>query len=432
MGALRPRRPVFYGWWIAGAYFVMNLYWGGTLMMGFSALFNPIRDAFGLSSTVATAVISLRHGVAVVGSPIVGYLFDRVGPRPLMLVATVSAAGGMSLLALSHSTWLFFLSFAIASIGFAIFIAGTGPAAAANWFIRHRGKAIAIVVAGGSVGSFLVPAVVWLEDGWGWRTTVIVIVVGLMVVGMPASLLLRHRPEQYGLRPDGEPADAGPGPPPPPSPQPGDLSGLVGGFGFREAMSTHAFWLLAAGLFVASLGSSAVALFIIPHLQDEGFSKAAAGVTVTGLGLLGFVSTLAVGWLSDYLERRYLIMVAYLLQGGGLAFLAFASSVWHLVPFALLFGIGSRAAFPVVSSLQADYFGRANFGKIQGVLFSTFTAGSALGPILGAAVRDAVDSYTPIFAIYAGMTAIAVLAASLVRRPESSALAVPVERAKPR
>ncbi|MCH8284463.1 MAG: MFS transporter [Chloroflexi bacterium] len=416
-----PSRPrIFYGWWIAWAYFLLNFYWGGALLVGFSALFNPIRDSFGLSSLVATAAIQMRQGAAVVGSPIVGYLFDRFGPRPLILAATFFTAGGMSLLAFSHSTWQFFLAFAIASVGFAIFIAGTGPAAMVNWFVRQRGRAISVVLAGAGVGTLLVRVVVWLEDDWGWRTAVVIIVVGLLIVGLPLSMALRHRPEDYGMRPDGDPPDEAPseGAPVPVTDPP---AGNANDYGFRQALATRTFWFMSVASGFAALGSTSVAFFFIPHLEDEGLSAATAAWAATAVGIIGVGSTLAAGWLSDYAHRGVMLLVAYALQGGGIAIFAFSSSVWHLAFFAVLFGIGARATFPVVSSLLADYFGRANFGKIQGVMFSAFTAGGVAGPLIAARVHDVYGTYTPVFAGYAAAMGVSMIAISLVRRPPSPA-----------
>ena len=424
-----PVPRIYYGWWIVLSYFVINFYWSGALLTGMSALFNPLREAFGLSVTLTTVAISLRMGLAAVGAPIVGYLFDRVGPRPLMLVATVAAAGGMSLLVFAHSTWLFFLAFAISGVGIAIFAAGTGPAIAATWFVRQRGKAIGLLIAGAGVGAFLVPVLVWLEGAWGLRTTIAIIAVGLMVVGVPTSLVLRHRPERYGLRPDGDPpvgpptqlaaGVAGPAVPP----VEGDYPS------FREAMRSAAFWLPAAGAGLVALGSTSVILFTIPYLEDEGFSRTTGALSITAMGVVGVAGTLGLGWLSDHMERRTLLAFSYLMQGAGIAVLAFITSAWQLAPFALLFGLGGRASAAVVASLLADYFGRANTGKVQGVLVSMIAAGGALGPIAGAMVRDSLDSYTPIFAGYSEATAIAVLAVLLARRPQMLRSPVPVEPA---
>ncbi len=405
---------------MALSYFVMNFYWGGTLMAGISVLFNPMREAFGLSTTATAAAIQMRQGGAAIGSPLVGYLFDRVGPRPLMLAATVTTAGGMALLATAHSVLLFFVSFAIASIGFAIFIAGTGPAAMATWFVRQRGKAISIILAAGGIGALLVPVIVWMEGEWGWRTALWVMVIGLLVVGIPASLLLRHCPEQYGLRPDGDPPDAET-PRSPASPEeaaPASAPWDLEDFTFAEAMRSKAFWLLTVGHGVTAFGTSSAMLLIFPHLEDQGFGRATVGIAVTVMSIVGVVSTLFLGWLSDRVQRLHLIVGSYVLQGVGLALLAFVSSTWSLIPFVVLFGIGMRSANPIVSALQADFFGVRSFGKIQGVMFSVLMVGSTVGPLLAAVVRDTTGSYASIFIAYAGVTVLAIVLVSMVRRPQ--------------
>ncbi|MCL0101539.1 MFS transporter [Dehalococcoidia bacterium] len=402
---------IYYGWWIVASYFVMNFYWGGTLMAGMTALFNPMRDTFGLSATATTLAISLRFLIAIATSPWVGYVFDRVGPRPLIWVAILCATVGMSMVAAANSTTLFFLAFFIASVGIAIFLAGTGPAAAAVWFTRHRGVAISILIAGAGVGSFLVPVVVWLEDQWGWRTALTIIVIGLLVVCLPMSMLLRHRPESYGLRPDGDkPAIQSENSPPLEQPKVAEPT-------FGEAMRSPTFWLYSGSISLAALGGSSAILFIIPHLSDAGFSKTASALAVTALGIIGVISLVSFGWLSDHFDKRILVGFSFLCQGAGIAILAFASSTWHLIPFAVIFGMGSRAVVPIVSSLLADYYGTANFGKVQGVMYSMFTAGSALGPILGAIVKDTTGSFTPIFVVYSTVTLVALMAITVAKVP---------------
>jgi MFS family permease len=410
---LAARRPkLFYGWWMAWAYFVLNFYWGGTLLVGFSALFNPIRDAFGLSATMAAAAISLKNAFSVILAPLVGYVFDRYGPRPIMFFATFVTVGGLSLLVFAHSTWLFFLASAISGIGLSAFIAGTGPAAMTVWFIRNRGKAIAIVLAGSGLGAFLMPPIVAIIDAWGWRVALAIIIVALIVVTTPLTMMLRHRPEQYGLRPDGRPAEPPRGPLAAPSlPSPGM------DFLFGQALRARSFWLLVLAQAVVGAGTSSVMLFIIPHLEDEGFSTGAAAWAATALGIVGVFSTLGGGWLADLFERRRILVAAYFLQAGGVTLFAFASSVWHLVAFVALFGIGSRLSSPVAVSLLGDYFGRAHFGKIQGVLFSFFTLGAVAGPLAGAIVHDIRDSFTLIFVIFGGLTSISVVAGALATQP---------------
>ena len=420
-----PRPKVYYGWYIAWSYFFMNFYWGGALLAGFSALFIPIRESFGLTATLLAVAISLRYGMAVFGSPVVGYVFDRRGPRSLMLFATLATVGGLLLLIISQSILLLFISFTIASIGFAIYIAGTGPAVAANWFVRQRGRAIGIVLAGGGFGGPLVSMVVWLEGEWGWRTALAIIVAGLMIVGIPGSLILRHKPEQYGLKPDGDPPQEEDGGQPEHSAtmaQPTTESDVS----VEQALKTRALWFIISGFVIVSLGSGAMNLLFIPHLVDQGFSPTTAGWTFTAMGTINIGTTLMVGWVSDMLDRRRLIIASYLMQGGSLAIFAFATELWHLVPFVVLFALGPRVSLLLVSSLLADYFGRSHFGKIQSVLFSGFTAANVMGPVVAGVVHDATGSYTLVFAGYGASAVLAVLVTMLVSRPPTRSLPPPI------
>ena len=413
---LRPIQGIFYGWWIVLSFFIMNFYWAGALMLGLSALFNPIRDHFGFSATLTTIAITLRFTIGALVAPIIGYALDRFGPRPLVLGATFITAAGLALVIFSDSTQSFFFGFVIAALGMSIFIAGTGPVAAAYWFIRRRGLASSLLMSGAGMGALLIPVVIWLEAGWGWRGALGVILVGLLVISIPLSLLLRHRPEQYGLNPDGDaPLTAN---------RPGQAVGERGASrpiepdaSFGAAMSSRAFWLSSTSQALAALGGSAVTLFTIPHLEESGFSRTTAGLSTAGVGVIVVLSTLTFGWISDRLDKRKIIALSFLCQASGIAALVFASSFWHLIPFAILFGMGSRSAFSVMTSLQADYFGRTNFGKVQGIQFSIFTLGAASGPIIGAIIRDASGTYTPIFVAYIATSLVAALAISLVKRP---------------
>lgn len=391
-------------------------------MLGMSALFNPIREHFGLSATLTTIAFVLRFIIGALLAPVIGYGLDRFGPRPLVLAATLITASGLALVIFANTTQSFFFGFIVAALGMSIFIAGTGPVAATYWFIRKRGLASSILMSGAGVGALLIPLVVWLEAGWGWRGALAVILVGLLIVSLPLSLLLRHRPEHYGLRPDGDPPVGEPPPPHgnltttvPTTPTPPERSAS-----FRSAMGSPAFWLSSSSQALGALGGSAVTIFTIPHLEESGFSRTAAGMCTAGMGVIVVLSTLIFGWISDQVDRRKIIGFSFIAQATGTIFLILASSFWSLVPFAILFGMGSRSVFTVLTSLQADYFGRANFGKVQGVQFSIFTVGAASGPIIGALIRDFTGSYVPIFIAYV-VTSIAAAAMMLfVRRPIKS------------
>ena len=423
----RPR--IFYGWWIVAAFFTLNAYWGATLLVGFSVFFDPIKEAFALSNTVTALAISLRMAASAVGAPAVGALLDRIGPRPLIFTATLTTGGGMILLAFAHSIWAFFLAFSIASVGFGIYVSGVGQASIAMWFVRHRVRAISLSLAGVGVGSLVVPILVWMEGEWGWRNSLVAVVVGLVSLGVPLSLLLRHRPERYGLQPDGDTSSGGESggeseEPVNPSTTPD--------WDFGDVWRSRGFWLLTFGRASWGLAMGSQALFIIPHLEAQGFTKFVAGLAVTGVGAVGLVTAVGVGWLTDAVPKRQLLGFAYLIGGAGIVTLAFATSVWHLIPFVVLLGMGWRAAVPLYVSLSADYFGRLNFGKVQGLQMSVFTGALAVGPIIGAAVRDLTGSLTPVFVAFGALSVGSFAIAMLAGPPRPVERGAVVEAASPR
>ena len=199
--ARRPR--IYYGWWIAISFFFINFYWSGVMGSGFTAFFNPWKESFGLSSASTSLAFSMQQGMAGVGSVFVGMLFDRFGGRALMFLATGLGVAGMLLLSVSRSAWSFYLDFAVLSVGWTIFFAGIGPALAAVWFRKHRGKANGVLLGGSNVGGVLAPLLVWGIDTYDWRVASVAAAIGLAIVGIPTSMALRHKPEQYGLYPDG-------------------------------------------------------------------------------------------------------------------------------------------------------------------------------------------------------------------------------------
>jgi len=387
-------RNLYYGWWVALAYFILNIYFGGALQQGFTVFFNPIRTSLGVSATVVTLAIQFRSMISVVTSPAVGLLFDRVGPRPLMLGSCFVGAAGMLLLSFASSASVLFVALFITALGTSVWMAGTGPATMANWFVRKRGTAIGLILAGISLGGVLIPGMVWVEQTWGWHVLARVLAAGLLIIGVPMSLVLRHRPEQYGLLPDGALPAAETASSATLGRKPAGSGVRAADFTFGEALRSRALWALVLAQAMTSIGGQAAMLFFIPHLEaDAGISPALAGVALTAIGLLGVIGQPLVGWLSDISRKRLVLGVANASAAVSVVLFAVISQPWHLIPFVLLYGLTARTGFPVLASILAEYFGRANYGKIQGVVLGATSLFGTASALLVAAAFDATESY---------------------------------------
>jgi OFA family oxalate/formate antiporter-like MFS transporter len=236
---------------------------------------------------------------------------------------------------------------------------------------------------------------------------------------------MRHRPEEEGLLPDGEghtPAQSSSRPAAASLKAESTAERRVGdeGLTIRQALSTRFFWLLTAALALASIGSMAIIGHLVAFLEESAdFSRGTASAVAMGIPFVSLGGRLAFGWLADYVAKRRLLAMAFVLQGLGILIFAFANSPWQAVLFLIVFSAGWGGAIPLEPTLQAEYFGLRAFGGIQGLMWAVATLGAFGGPVFAGAVYDVVDSYRPAFLLMTLTTMAAVPAVLMMGRPRA-------------
>jgi sugar phosphate permease len=210
----------------------------------------------------------------------------------------------------------------------------------------------------------------------------------MWVIGFPLSFVLRHRPEQYGLLPDGDsqretdPSQTasmkndGAGEPMAELQKQTTSTELF--FTAREALKTRNFWVLSVGTSVSFMAMSALFVHIMPFLESIGISREKAGLVVTFTILFSVLGRIGLGWLSDYIDRRHAFAIAIGLQVIGLFIFANIQNLWHVIPFLLTFSPGYGAPIPLRPAIQGEYFGRKHFGAIQGFFMSVSTVSAMI------------------------------------------------------
>ncbi|MDA1349778.1 MAG: MFS transporter, partial [Chloroflexi bacterium] len=308
----RPGTRIFYGWWMVAAGAVTQAYVGGTFWQGFGAFFDPIVAHFGWSRAATAGALSLQRLEAGLISPFVGIFINRYGPRRVILCGVLVSGLGFVFLSQTHSLWQFYVAMSVIGIGlefgsfFAIGIT------VANWFVVKRAMAMSLFTAGTGLGGLLVPVVVALIALTDWRMGLLVVGVGFWVIGIPVALIMRSRPEEYGLLPDGGAADAD-------VPSSGDGTGRQEdavpvtsvrslsasgepSFTLRQALVTRSFWQLSLALGVTQLTMSA-SVHHIPALADFGVSRATAGLVIMGVSMVSLASRLGTALVGDRLDK---------------------------------------------------------------------------------------------------------------------------------
>jgi MFS family permease len=298
------RLPFFYGWIIVIVTFV-TMAIGVNARTSFSLFFPPIIDEFGWERGVTAGAFSFGFLASGAASPLIGRMMDRFGPRAVMELGIALMGGGLLLAPLTTQPWHLYLTLGVMVGVGSVCLGYSGQSLfLPNWFNRRRGLALGLAFTGVGIGSItLLPWAQHMIEQTGWRTACTAIGILVLVVLAPINLLLRKRPEDIGLRPDGDAA---------PSPSAKPVSYIVDpdwagiDWTLSRAVRTARFWWLALGYFCGLYIWYAVQVHQTKYLLDIGFSP---GVAVWALGvvsLLGIPGQIVLGHLSDRLGREWI------------------------------------------------------------------------------------------------------------------------------
>jgi sugar phosphate permease len=417
--------PFYYGWWVAIAAAIIILVASSAPLYVFSALIDPLEEEFGWSRAAIGAGPSIAAVMVGLTTAMAGYLVDRVGARRLLAAGVLLIGAGNLAISQTQALWQFYIFVAVLAVGMGLAGLPVCAVAVAHWFVKRRGRALGIVSAGAGASGIMVLVAAFLIAPLGWRTGLLIVGTGQLAICIPLALTVRHRPDEVGLLPDGEPpalgeASADPPPGGAEGRRRGSEMGQSEGLAVRQALRTRSFWLLASALILTWVGSLAVIIHVIPYLDESGgFTEEGAAVIAMGIPFGSLVGRLGFGWLADYLSKRWLLAAAWILQGLGILIFAAVQSPWQAVVFLVVFAPGFGGAITLMPALLAEYFGLRALGGIQGLLMAAGMLGGFTGPILAGGVYDAVDSYRPAFLVLALTTLAAVVLVRMMARPRA-------------
>jgi len=416
------RRRIFFGWYIVAASVAANTIFSAAFFQGFGVLIIPIERTFGWDRWVISAAMSLRQLQSSIVSPTVGFLLDRFSARKLIFWSAVISGAGFIGLGFTTGIVSFFLFFVIICLGAAgVSHAVTWPVIISRWFRRNRGLAIGLAVMGPIFGTPLVILNTQIEEAYGWRVVLFaygaIVLIGITLL----SMLVRDRPEPYGLRPDGDPpqestaiersAD--------PAPRRADA-----GLTLRAVLRTKDFWLFAGYLSGTFTINSAVQVHMIPYFQqDVGLTAAWAAVVMSMVYIMSGIGRIGGGYLLDRIDYRYVLAVVAAMMGFALLYLQVVTvkSVWATLPFSLMFGVSLGCLVPMRGAVGAIMFGTRAIGGILGLLQGGSIAAGVLGPLAMGVIFDLNGNYS------AAIWGLVVVGALMV--PLSLAMSSPAELA---
>jgi MFS family permease len=406
------RLPVFYGWVIVAVAFV-TMGVGVNARTAFSLLFPPILDEFGWERGVTAGAFSFGFLVAAILSPCLGRLMDRRGPRVVMETGVSVMAAGLMLATFARQPWQLYATLGVLVGGGSVCLGYTGHSLLLpNWFVRRRGLAMSVAFSGVGVGSIvLLPWLQTLIVHAGWRAACWAMGILVLALLAPLNLLLKRRPEDLGLAPDGDH--------PWPEPSRVDRENVVDprwaavDWTLGRAVRTARFWWIAIGYLCGLFDWYAVQVHQTKYLLEVGFSATDAAWALGLVSLAGVPGQIALGHLSDRIGREWVWTLGSL--GFALCYLALLALRQSPTPTLLYLMIGSQGVLgygltSVLGAIPAEIFQGRHYGTIFGSLMLASIVGGAAGPWVTGALHDALGSYTLAFWVAIGSSALSALA----------------------
>jgi MFS family permease len=356
-------------------------------------------EALGWSRSSFFAALTVRSLVAGVLAPFIGPLLDTPkGPRRLMLLSAVLLGVSLMGVRFVNNIWEFYLLFGV--VGGIAQVTGANSLAHSilpKWFVRKRGRVLGIAAMGPGLGPMIFPVSIQsLIEFTDWRTAWFVLGIVAIAILVPMSFLVRTRPEDMGLLPDGDivpPEERGEGRPR----QPRRLEGLTRSEGIR----TPAFWLIVVSFMLVGIGIGGFHANLVPFFQDAGLSAGTAALSGTAFAICSVSTRPIWGILAERVPVRYILGPLLIMAAGSVLLVLNVGGKPSMLIAAGVHGVAIGAYISLQGLVVADYFGRSHLGAINGMIRPFMTGAGALSPLMIAVLFDLRDSYTVAFLIIA-------------------------------
>jgi cyanate permease len=356
----------------------------------------------GWSTAALTGAYSLALLVSGLAAVPVGRWADRHGPRLLMTLGSIG--GTILLLAWARVDALpgFYLLWLLMGLVLAATLYEPAFTVVATWFHHLRSRALLLLTfVAGFASTIFLPVATALIEHLGWRQALVALAAFLAVTTIPAhALVLRRRPEDLGLLPDGDRQAA----------EYGQAHAVIEGVPVRQAVREHAFWWLTAAFFLGSLASVAVAVHLIPFLLAEGYAPGFAAAATGLIGATQVVARVVVTLAGERCPAVPLTAAVFALQGIAVLILLAWQQVTGVLLAVVLLGAGRGAVTLMRAMLVAERYGRAHYGAIGGTLAHFVSGAAALAPVGAGVAYQLLGGYPVVFAGLAGISLLAALA----------------------
>jgi MFS family permease len=398
-------QKIYFGWFVVAAAFIILLL-GFGIAYSFASFFDGFETDFQASRGDISLVFSIAGFLYFSLGAVSGPLSDRLGSRPVVAFGMVLIAAGLLASSFAQNLWQLYLSYGVAigvGIGFSYV---PSVSVLQRWFVRRRGFATGLAVAGIGAGTLIAPPISrFLVESLGWRGAFQVLAGLALFAGLGAAWMLYPNPAARGAYPDGDGPPVGARPP-------------IAGMSLRAAAVTCPFWLIFVASAISSLGMFVPFVHLVKFSVDQGHNESWSILLISLIGIGSITGRLILGGVADRLGRHRAVVAMFV----GIALVHswwyLSTSFWALAIYAVLFGVFYGGYVALAPSLLADYFGARNVGSILGVQYAGVGLGNLVGPVAMGFAFDLTGGYDLPIAASAATSFLAVAIIFLLRSPE--------------
>ena len=414
------KQGLYYGWYIVGASFLI-LFLNSGVVFSFGVVFKPIAAEFGWGRGPVSLAFFINMIVFALSTSAVGRIYDRYGPKWVILICSSFVAIGLFLTSLMTSLWQFFLFYGVlVALGFGGTSIPLIGAMTSKWFVERRGLAVSLAITGFSMGQFaLVPAFTFFAMRYGWRLSYVFMGLVTLVVNVLLALLVikEGKPQAFGITPPGlkalEETEKSENRSKPFIPAK-DMN-------LSQALRTRSFWLFMIVMFICGSHDFFITTHLIPFATDHGVSAVTASNMLAWYGLMGLAGILISGPIADLIGVKAPVVFTFALRVFIFLLILKWTDVTSIYTFALAAGFTALITAPLNPLLIVRLYGLSHVGLLAGVITTVHLLGGGFWAFAGGMIFDYTGGYRSVFILSVVTSVLAVLCMALIREKRHSA-----------
>jgi MFS family permease len=377
-------------------------------------IFKPVIVEFGWNRSAISMAFFLHMIVFALSLIFVGRLYDRYGPKWIIILSTAFLSGGCFLISFIQSLWQFFICYGIiAALGLGGTSATLISVIISKWFQKNRGLAVSLALSGHCLGQFaLIPIFSIFIQQYSWRALYLYLGFIMLVLNITIALLvIRGDPEAMGVKPFGyENAN--------------DLEKKkdqsffnqnLRDLNLREAMRSYSFWLFLFTMFVCGSGDFLVTTHLVAFVTDYNIPAVTAANMLGWFGLLSLAGILIAGPASDRIGNKIPIALTFVIRFFLFLLILRYQTLLSFYIFALVFGFTSLITSPLTPTLLGRLYGFSHIGLLTGFIITIHHLAGGFWAYLGGLIFDKTGSYQWIFIFSLIMAFMAIFSSLLIK-----------------